>query len=44
VQILTVLPNPPAQIMKDMFYTFLWDGKPGKIKGNVIINNDKEGG
>jgi hypothetical protein len=27
VQILTVLPNPPTQIMKeiqDMFYTFLW--------------------
>ena len=46
VQILTVLPNPPAQVMKeiqDMFYKFLWDGKPDKIKGNVIINNYEEG-
>ena len=41
VQILTVLPNPPAQVMKeiqDMFYKLLWDGKPDKI-----INNYEEG-
>jgi hypothetical protein len=47
VQILTVLPNPPAQVMnkiQDMFYKFLWDGKPDKIKRNVIINNYEEGG
>ena len=40
-------PNPPAQVMKeiqDMFYKFLWDGKPDKIKGNVIINNYEEEG
>ena len=47
MQILTVLPNPPAKVMKeiqDMFYKFLWDGKPDKIKRNVIINNYEEGG
>jgi hypothetical protein len=47
VQILTLLPNPPTQVMKeiqDMFYKFLWDGKPDKIKRNVIINNYEEGG
>jgi hypothetical protein len=47
VQILTVLPNPPAQVMKeiqDIFYQFVWDEKPDKIKRNVIINNYEEGG
>ena len=47
VQILRVLPNPPVQAMKeiqDIFYKFLWDGKPDKIKRNVIINNYEEGG
>jgi hypothetical protein len=41
------LPNPPAQVMKeiqDMFYKFLWEGKPDQIKRNVIINNYEEGG
>ena len=43
----STLPNPPAQVMnkiQDMFYKFLWDGKPDKIKRNVIINNYEEGG
>jgi hypothetical protein len=47
VQILRVLPNPPVQAMKeiqDIFYKFLWDGKPDKINRNVIINNYEEGG
>ena len=47
VQILRVLPNPPVQDMKeiqDIFYIFLWDGKPDKIKRHVIINNYEEGG
>ena len=47
VQILTVLPNPPAQVMKeiqDIFYQFVWDENPDKIKRNVIINNYEEGG
>ena len=47
VQILTVPLNPPAQVMKeiqDMFYKYLWDGKPDKIKRNFIINNYEEGG
>ena len=39
--------KPPAQVMKeiqDIFYRFLWDGKPDKPKRNVIINNYEEGG
>jgi hypothetical protein len=47
VQILTVLPNPHVQVTKeirDIFYKFLWDGKPDKIKRNVIINNYDEAG
>jgi hypothetical protein len=47
VQILTVLTSPPVQVMKeiqDIFYKFLWNGKPDKIKRNVIINNYEEGG
>jgi len=30
--------------IQDMFYKFLWDGKPDKIKRNVIINNYEEEG
>ena len=30
--------------IQDIFYKFLWDGKPDKIKRNVIINNYEEGG
>ena len=44
--ILTVLPNPPAQVMKeiqDMLYKFLWEGKPDKIKRNVIFNYEEGG-
>ena len=47
VQILTVLPNPPVPILKDIqniFYKFLWENKPDKIKRNVIINEYEEGG
>jgi hypothetical protein len=47
VHILRVLPNPPVQVMieiQHVFYKLLWDGKPDKIKRNVIINNYEEGG
>ena len=47
VKIITVLQNPPVQVIKeiqDIFYNCLWDGKPDKIKRNVIINNYEEGG
>ena len=47
VQILTVLPKPPVQVMKeiqDICYTFLWDEKSDKINRNVIVNNYEEGG
>jgi hypothetical protein len=45
--ILSSFTLPPAQVMKeiqDMFYKYLWDGKPDKIKRNFIINNYEEGG
>lgn len=47
VQVLTVFPNPPVQVMQEIqgiFFKFLWDGKPDKIKRKVIINNYDEGG
>jgi hypothetical protein len=47
VQILTILPNHPAQDMKeikDIFNRFLWDGKPDNIKTNVINNYEEVGG
>jgi hypothetical protein len=47
VQCLTVLPNPPESILNDIekiFYKFLWNGKKGKIKRSIIINEYEEGG
>ena len=47
MHILTVLPNPPVQVMKEtkeIFYKYLLNGKPDKIKRNVIMNNYEEGG
>ena len=45
-QIIIILPNPPAKVMKEIqyiFYKFLLNGKPDKIKGNVIVNSYEEG-
>ena len=42
VQILTVLSNPPALVIKEIqeiFYKFVWDDK---IKRNVIMHNMKK--
>ncbi len=47
VQVLTVLPNPPDTVLKEIqniFFNFLWNGKPDKIKRSVIINDFEEGG
>ena len=47
IQSLTVLPNPPDYILKDiekMFFSFLWNKKPDKIKRKVIIGNYERGG
>ena len=30
--------------LNEAFYHFLWDGKPGKIKRNIIINEYSDGG
>ena len=47
IQSLTVLPNPSDNIINEiqsMFYSFLWSGKPDKIKRKVIIGQCEEGG
>jgi hypothetical protein len=47
VQILALLPNHPVQGIKeiqDIFYKFVWDGKPDNTKSNIIINNYEEEG
>ena len=41
------LPNPSKQIIDElqkMFYQYLWDKKPDKIKRNVITQNYADGG
>lgn len=47
IQSLTVLPNPSPDIFKDLeniFYSFLWNKKPDKVKRKVIINSYEKGG
>ena len=41
IQILTVLPNPPDNILNDIlktFYKFLWNGKRDKVKREILTN------
>ncbi|RUA04563.1 MAG: hypothetical protein DSY43_06055, partial [Gammaproteobacteria bacterium] len=45
--ILTALPNPTEYTMKEiqkLFYKFLWNNGPDKIKRNIIIQNYDKGG
>ena len=47
IQSLTVLPNPPSSMLKqiqNIFFNFLWSGKPDKIKRNVLIGGYENGG
>jgi hypothetical protein len=47
IQSLTVLSNPSDKIINEIqniFYSFLWSGKPDKIKRKVIIGQYEEGG
>ena len=47
IQILTVLPNPPDNILKDIqktFYRFLWNGKRDKVKREILTNSYEDGG
>jgi hypothetical protein len=42
-----MLPNPPEHIMKDInnvIYTFIWNGKPDKVKRTQIIQDYELGG
>jgi hypothetical protein len=47
IQILTVLPNPPDNILKDIqksFFKFLWNGKRDKVKREILTNSYEDGG
>ena len=47
IQILTVLSNPPDNILKDIqatFYQFLWNGKRDKVKMEILTNSYEDGG
>ena len=47
IQILIVLPNPPVNILKDIyttFYKFLWNGKRDKVKREILTNSYEDGG
>ena len=47
IQSLTVLPNPPSRILteiQNMFFSFLWNGKPDKVKRKVMIGPYENGG
>ena len=44
---LTVLPNPPNDIIEDIkseIFNFIWDGKPDKIKRTQLIQSVENGG
>lgn len=43
----TVLPNPSTKIIADInksIYNFIWNGKPDKIKRNILKQNYENGG
>jgi hypothetical protein len=47
VQSLTVLPDPPLEIISEIqleFFNFLWSGKSDKIKRNILIGDFSHGG
>ena len=47
IQNLTVLPPPPAYFYKQintLFFSFIWDNKPDKIKRNIMVNYKQYGG
>ena len=47
VQSLTVLPDPPLEIISEIqleFFIFLWSGKSDKIKRNILIGDFSQGG
>ena len=47
IYVLSSLPNPPQQTIKrieKLMYNFLWDGKPEKIKRDILTENYYKGG
>ncbi|KAH3718266.1 hypothetical protein DPMN_061068 [Dreissena polymorpha] len=47
IYVLTVLPNPPNDVMNDIksaIFNFIWDGKPDKIKRTQLIQSVENGG
>ena len=44
---LTSLPNPPSdtvQRLEIIMFNFIWDGKPDKIKRDILIQDYEQGG
>ena len=44
---LSSLPNPPPQtvkIIEKLMYEFIWDGKPEKIKRDILTMGSESGG
>ena len=47
IHLLLALPNPPDNLLKNIekvFYKFLWNGGPDRIKRSIIVKNFKAGG
>ncbi|KAH3892518.1 hypothetical protein DPMN_016636 [Dreissena polymorpha] len=47
IYVLTVLPNPPNDVINDIksaIFNFIWDGKPDKIKRTQLIQSVENGG
>ena len=46
-QVLTVLPDPPEDVFKEIdriMFNFIWNGKTDKVKRKTLISNYDEGG
>ena len=47
VQVLTVLPDPPEDVFKELdrtMFNFIWNGKSDEVKRTTLISNYEEGG
>jgi len=47
VYLLISLPNPPREFIKemnDMFFKFIWNGKPHKVRKSTLFKSYEEGG
>ena len=47
IHLFLALPNPPGELIKQierMFFKFLWNNGPDRIKRSIIVKNVREGG